>query len=103
VFDSPEGKAAILLHSLPESMNNIADNLQTKEDLTYDHIFNKLMDLKVSTPVNSADNKRDKNADVKGRGKKPRREPSSKGPPALPKEYSYCKKQYPTTRSDGHT
>ena len=47
VFESPEAKAAILLCSLPESMNNIIDNLQTKEDLTYDQVYNKLMDLKI--------------------------------------------------------
>ena len=105
VFESPEAKAAILrLHrSLPESMNNIVDNLQTKEDLTYDHIYNKLMDLKIPTAVNSADNKAYKTADVKGKGKELGREPSRKGPTAVPKECSYCKKHYPTARSDGHT
>jgi len=103
VFESPEAKAAILLHSLPESMNYIVDNLQTKEDLTYHHVYNKLMDLKIPTAVNSADNKVYKSADVKGKGKELRREPSRKGPKALPKECSYCKKHYPTARSDGHT
>ena len=103
VFESPEAKAAILLHSLPESMNNIVDNLQTKEDLTYDHVYNKLMDLKIPTAVNFADNKAYQTADVKGKGKELRREPSRKGPTALPKECSYCKKHYPTARSDGHT
>jgi len=102
VFESPEAKAAILLRSLPESRNNIVDNLQTNEHLTYDHIYNKLMDLKVPTAVNSADNKAYKTPDVKGKGKELRREPSGKGPTALPKECSYCKKHYPTARSDGH-
>jgi len=69
VFESPEAKAAILLRSLPESMNNIVDNLQTKEDLTYDHVYNKLMDLKIPIAVNSADNKAYKTADVEGKGK----------------------------------
>jgi len=84
-------------------MNNIVDNLQTTEDLTYDHVYNKLMDLKIPTAVNSADNKSYKTADVKGKGKELRREPSRKGRMALPKECSYCKKDYPTARSDGHT
>jgi len=84
-------------------MNNIVDNLQTKEDLTYDQVYNKLMDLKIPTAVNSADNKAYKTADVKGKGKEPRRESSRKGPPTLPKECSYCKKHYPTACSDGHT
>jgi len=102
VFESPEAKAAILLHSLPESINTIVDNLQTEEDLTYDHVYNKLMDLKIPTAVNLADNKAYKSADVKGKGKEPRREPSRKGPTAIHKECSYCKKHYPTARSDGH-
>jgi len=103
VFESPEAKAAILLRSLPESMNNIVDNLQTKEDLTYDHVYNKLMDLKVPTAVNSADNKAYKSADVRGKGKETRREPSRKGPTATTKECTYCKKHFPTARSEGHT
>jgi len=59
--------------------------------------------LKIPTTVNSADNKGYKTADVKGKGKELRREPSRKGPTALPKECSCCKKHYPTARSDGHT
>jgi len=84
-------------------MNNIVDNLQTKEDLTYDHVYNKLMDLKIHTAVNSADNKAYETPDVKRKRNELRREPSLKGPMALPKECSYCKKHYPTARSDGHT
>ena len=103
VFESHEAKAAILLRSLPESRNNIVDNLQTKEDLTYDYVYNKLMDLKIPTAVNLADNKAYKSAHDKGKGKEPGREPSRQGPTAIPKDCSYCKKHYPTARSDGHT
>ena len=39
-FESPKAKAALLLRSLPESINNIVDNLQTKADLTYYHVYN---------------------------------------------------------------
>ena len=56
VFKSPKAKAALLLRSLPELMYNIVDNLQTKEDLTYDHVYNNLLDLKIPTTI-SADNK----------------------------------------------
>jgi len=84
-------------------MNNMVDNLQTKEDLTYDHIYNKLKDLKIPTGVNPADNKAYKTGEVKGKGKEPEREPSHNGPTALHKECSYCKKHYPTARSDGHS
>ena len=103
MFKSPEAKAAIVHRSLPESMNNIIDNLQPKEDLTYDHVYNKLMDLKIPTAVISADHKAYKTADVKGKGKEPQREPSRKGPTAIHKECSYCKKHYTTARSDSHT
>ena len=65
VFESPEAKAALLLRSLQESMNNIVDNLQATEDLTYDHVYNKLLDLKIPSAVNSADNKPYKSADIK--------------------------------------
>jgi len=33
-------------------MNNIVDNLQTKENLTYDHVYNKLKDLRSPTSGN---------------------------------------------------
>ena len=103
VLESPEAKAAILLRSLPESMNNIVDNLQTKEELTYDHVYNKRIDWKISATVNTADNKAYKTADIKGKGKEPRRKPSSKRLTTLHKECSCCKKHYLTARSDGYT
>ena len=96
VFESPEAKAAILLRSLPESMCNIVDNLQTKEDLTYNHVYNKLLDLKTS--VNFDDDKAYKTAEVKGKGKEQPRRTS-----AATKDCSYCKKHYPSARSEGHS
>ena len=44
---SNEAKAAFLLISLPSSMDNIVDNLQTKEKVTYEDIRVKLLDLKI--------------------------------------------------------
>jgi len=82
MFESSKGNAAILLHSLSESMNNILDNFQTKEDLTYHHVYNKKMDLKIPATVNSMDNKGYKTADLKGKAKELRREPSRKAPTA---------------------
>jgi len=38
-------KAAFLLVSLPESTNNIIDNLQTKENLTFEDVHSRLLDL----------------------------------------------------------
>ena len=73
MFESPEAKAAVLLHSLPESMNNIVDNLQTKDDLTYDHVYNKLLDLMTPAAISSVDNKVYKSTNVKGKGKNTRR------------------------------
>ena len=99
VFESPEAKAAILLCSLPASMNNIVDNLQTKEDLTYDHVYNKLMDLRSATSGSSECDKAYKTAVVKGKG----REQQRLGRSATPKECNYCKKYYPSARSEGHT
>jgi hypothetical protein len=45
VFESLEVKAALLLYTLLLSMENIVDNLQTKESLTYDQVYQRLMDL----------------------------------------------------------
>jgi len=69
-------------------MNNIVDNLQTKKDFTYDHIYNSLIDLKIPAAVNFTDNKAYKTANVKGKGKEQGREPSRKGPRARAKECS---------------
>jgi len=73
-------------------MDNIVDNIQINAALTYDHIYNKLIDLNIPTAVNPVDNQAYNTADVKGKGKEPRREPSRKRPTAIPKECSYCKK-----------
>ena len=103
MFESPEAKASLLLRSLPQSMNNIVDNLQTKEDLTHDHVYNKLLDLKIPTAVSSADNKAYKSADIKGKGKVPQRELPRNRPMAAPKECTFWKKHFPTARNEGHT
>lgn len=88
MFKSPEAKAPILLRSLPKSMHNLLDNLQTKEDLIYDHIYHKHMDLKIPNAVNSTANKVYKThaSEVKGKGKELQRDPSGKGPTALSTE-----------------
>jgi hypothetical protein len=45
VTQSDEAKAAFLLCSLPSSMENVIDNLQTKTNLTYSEVFGRLLDL----------------------------------------------------------
>jgi len=108
-------------------MNNIVDNLQPKEDLTYNHVYNKLLDLKIPTTTIFADNKAYKSVkhkqnvqarsiqehlgprsdiflmDIKGKGKAPRRELTHKGPSATTKECTYCKEHLPTAHSESHT
>ena len=42
-------KANLLLRTLPKSMDNIVDNLQSKVDLSYNDIRTRLLDLNVST------------------------------------------------------
>ena len=97
----PKPKAALLLHSLPQSMNNIVDNLQTKEDLTYDHVYQRLLDLKTPSAINSADNEAYKSPDVKGKGKAPGRKPPLKGNSG-PKECTWCIKHYGGIGAKGH-
>ena len=53
-----EAKAAFLLCSLPPSLDNVVDNLQTlKTDLMYDQIFARLLDLNAANKPNPADDK----------------------------------------------
>lgn len=45
---SPAAKGALMRCSLPKSMANIVDNLQTKADLTYQDAYERLVDLGTS-------------------------------------------------------
>ena len=92
VFESLTAKAALMLYSLPSSMDNIVDNLQTKDGLTYDQVYQKLMDL------NSKSNQVE---DKAYRVQEPRRQadPNSN---SEDKECSYCKKHFPKSRWTGH-
>ena len=49
-----EDKAHLLLRTLPTSMSNIVDNLQTKDGLTYSDIRTKLLDLSSTISAGSA-------------------------------------------------
>ncbi|KAH8149540.1 uncharacterized protein LAJ45_06168 [Morchella importuna] len=42
---SNEAMAALLLASLPKSMSNIVDNIQTKQDVTYEDVRQRLQNL----------------------------------------------------------
>lgn len=96
VFDSLEAKAALLLYSLPSSMENVVDNLQTKPDLTYDQAYQRLMDLSTT----SATDKDDKAYNT-GTGNPPRNRNNTTENGQ--KECTYCKKHYPKSRFTGHT
>jgi transposase InsO family protein len=93
VFDSLEAKAALLLYTLPPSMENIVDNLQTKEGLTYDQVYQKLMNLSTS-------DKHDEDKAYKATEKKRK---SNYSADRDTKECTYCKKHYPNSKSIGHT
>src|SRR5205814_3450353 len=45
VLASEQAKAVFLLRSLPRSMESIVDNLQTKQGLTYDDAYQRLVDI----------------------------------------------------------
>ena len=47
-------KAYLLLRTLPKSMENIVDNLQSKADLTYNDVRTRLLDLNVSTNASAS-------------------------------------------------
>ena len=92
VFESLTAKAALMLYSLPSSMDNIVDNLQTKDGLTYDQVYQKLMDLNSKT--NHVEDKA-------YRVQEPHRSTSSNAN-SDEKECSYCKKHFPKSRWTGH-
>ena len=75
-----------MLYSLPSSMDNIVDNLQTKDGLTYDQVYQKLMDL------NSKSNQAE---DKAYRVQEPHRSTITS---SEDKECSYCKKYFPKSR-----
>ncbi|KAH8150322.1 uncharacterized protein LAJ45_05533 [Morchella importuna] len=48
---SNEAMAAFLLASLPKSMSNVVDNIQTKQDVTYEDVRQRLQNLQEETPL----------------------------------------------------
>ena len=54
--DSDEAKGAFLLLSLLKTYNNIMDNLQTKENLTDNKVYQRLIDLTFTSNQASLDN-----------------------------------------------
>ncbi|KAI0992830.1 hypothetical protein K3495_g15354, partial [Podosphaera aphanis] len=54
---SDDVKGAFLLSSLPKSMENIVDNLVTKEVINYEGVSAKLLDVSANRTEPSADNK----------------------------------------------
>ena len=85
-----EAKAALLLHSLLSSIDNIVDNLQTKENLTYNDVYQHLMDLKFTQH------------EIDDKVYKVSEKWSSKNSDSTI-ECSYCKKHYPTSKFIEHT
>ena len=54
--DSDEAKGTFLFQSLSQTNDNIVDNLQTKENLTYNDIYQRLIDLGSTSNQDSLDN-----------------------------------------------
>ena len=75
-------------------MNNIVDNLQTKDNLTYNQVYEKLMDLprKVKSKDDKAYKATASSLEEKGKWKDTTEE----------LECSYCKAHYPKSKFQGH-
>ena len=77
VGDSLESKATFLLRSLPQTQQylNIIDNLTTKDDITYDTVYARLLDLHSNIALDSSTiaSKALVVGDLKGRKKQPQR------------------------------
>ena len=95
-MNSEEAKATFLLCSLPASMDNIIDNLQTKEGLTYDDVYQRLVDIADRKDAISDDNAYRSTETNKGKGKRSSSKADSE------KECTYCKKHYPRKNASGH-
>jgi len=96
VFESPEAKAAFLLNTLPSSMYNIKDNLMTKDNLTYEACYQRLMDI-----TTEGIEVEDKAYTAQTQASKQQKQPS-KQPTTGEKDCSYCRKHYPNSKSAGH-
>ena len=89
-----ETKAAYLFVSLPPSMDNIVDNLQTKETIVYEDVRAKLLDLSANRTVAG-------NSKTAYRVQKPSDAPKGSGPGREEKDCNWCRKR--KMRSQGHT
>jgi hypothetical protein len=82
-------KANLLLMSLPLSMENVVDNLKTKQGLTYSDVYNRLMEIGLDRTV-----KEDMAYAVTS---------TTSGSASDEKTCTYCKKHYPSSKYTGHT
>ena len=90
-FKSSEIKASLLLGSLPDSMSNIIENLQTKDNLTYELAYNHLMDLRsASFPLPSSSSSE---TAYKGAQDRNRKSDSASGTESGTRSCSYCQKK----------
>ena len=96
---SDETKARHLLMSLPSSMNNSVDNLQSKDSLTYVDIRSRLLELSGSSNLSSNGTALDtrfykvnKFTNKKTNSEKPNPTRSGKTEPPKGNQCSYCKK-----------
>jgi len=110
-FSDAEFKAHLLLRTLPPNMDNIVDNLLTKETLSYTDVWTKLLDLSHDpTPAGSAlasYQKPPKKSTQKGKytASASTSSGSSSLRPGIPpaKECSYCWKRHLPSKGHQHT
>ena len=93
VFESAEAKAAFLLNTLPSSMSNIKDNLMTKDNLTYEQCYQRLMDI-----TTEADDDKAYTAAMTTGGNKGKTATGSSS-----KECTWCAKHHPKANNKGHS
>lgn len=55
--NSPRAKGSLFLTTLPEELDNIVDNLKTKQNLTYDDVCSRLLELSLNSTTNNDINK----------------------------------------------
>ena len=100
---SEQAKATTLLASLPDEMDNIVDNLLTK-DLTYDETLSRLMDLGQKGEKNDKEDSayQTTNRTSKKQKSKQSQEKRTKDS-GKESGCTYCRKRYPNTNYSGHS
>ena len=99
IFRSPQAKAAYLLQTLPTSMPNIKDNPMIRDDLTYEQLYQRLMDITMEVD----DSDKAYATTTTTSGNKGRAQATTSETTPGTKECTWCAKHHPKANNKGHS